>query len=79
MPRYYFNFAGYERDATGTDCDDLDAARNAAVRKLGTFLADHPAFADEGHWRVDVENDMGQLQLHLIVATVTPRQGAADE
>lgn len=35
---------------------------------------EHPGFADEGHWRVEVENDVGQTVSTIIVATVTPRR-----
>lgn len=74
MPRYFLNFAGRERERTEIECDDVDTARNEAVRHLGSYLADHPGFADEGHWRVNVEDNAGRPVLHVIVATVTARQ-----
>jgi hypothetical protein len=73
MPKYRLLFAGRERDEIMIECDDVDAARNEAVRQLGMYLAEHPGFADEGHWRVEVESEQCEPLLHVIVATVTDR------
>ena len=73
MPKYQIVFAGRERDARAVECQDLDAARNEAVRQLGTYLSEHPGFAGEGHWRVSVQNETGRRLLHVIVATVADR------
>lgn len=73
MPNYIFSFEGRERESKRVEYETLDEARNEAVRYLGTYLADHPGFANEGHWRVNVENDAHQHLLHVIVATVSSR------
>lgn len=73
MPQYSIIFAGRENERTTIDCHDATAARNHAVQRLGSYLADHPGFADEGHWRVMVEDDVGRTVATVIVATVSPR------
>lgn len=73
MPQYRFRFAGRERDEFSVECADIDAARNEAVRRLGSYLAEHPGFANEGHWRVEVESEQAAPLLHVIVATVPAR------
>nr|WP_207105723.1 hypothetical protein [Sphingomonas sp. CFBP 8760] len=64
---------GPGRDRVPVEAEGLDEARNAAVRYLGEYLSSHPGFADEGHWQLNVENDVGQSLLHVIIATVVPR------
>ncbi|RYE92639.1 MAG: hypothetical protein EOO77_46545 [Oxalobacteraceae bacterium] len=73
MSRYYFTFSGRERERFEVECKSVDEARNEAVRYLGQYLAEHPGFADEGHWRVNVEDSDGLELLHVIVATVAAR------
>jgi hypothetical protein len=73
MPKYMFRLEGRDRALKMVECDTVEDARNEAVRYLGAYLADHPGFADEGHWRVNVENMFGQSYLHVIVATVPSR------
>ncbi|MFK3889178.1 DUF6894 family protein [Sphingomonas sp. NPDC079357] len=73
MPQFTIIFAGRESERTTIDCTDLSAARNQAVQRLGRYLADHPQYAEEGHWRVTVEDDVGRTAATVIVATVTPR------
>ncbi|MBB5714183.1 DUF6894 family protein [Sphingomonas aerophila] len=73
MPNYRFRFTGRERDEVVVDCEDVDAARNEAVRSLGAYLSEHPGFADEGHWRIEVESEQCEPLLHVIVATVNVR------
>lgn len=73
MPRYSITFAGRERDRVEVDCNNVEEARNLAVQQLGGYLADHPGFADNGHWRVMVEDEMGRTVTTVIVATVSPR------
>ena len=77
MALFYFQFAGRERDATGIECADVAAARNEAVRRLGGYLSAHPGYAEEGHWRVTVEDASRRPLLNVIVATVAVR-GAPD-
>ena len=73
MPNYTFSFEGREHASKSTECETIDEARNEAVRYLGAYLSQHPGFADEGHWRVNVEDDSGHQLLHVIVATVDSR------
>lgn len=73
MPQFTIVFAGRDSDRIIVDCRDLRAARNQAVQRLGGYLADYPEFAEEGHWRVFVEDHVGRTVATVIVATVTPR------
>lgn len=73
MAEYIFSFEGREHISKRVECGSLDEARNQAVRYLGTYLSEHPGFANEGHWRVNVENTAHQHLLHVIVATVSSR------
>jgi hypothetical protein len=74
---FFFRLDGPVRDRTKVTCSTVDEARNEAVRYLGRYLANHPEFAAEGHWRVNVENSGGQSYLHVIVATVTPKNAVS--
>ncbi len=73
MPQFTIIFAGRESDRAVVECGDIAQARNAAVQRLGQYLSTHPGFADQGHWRVAVEDDVGRTVATVIVATVTPR------
>jgi len=73
MPSYIFSFAGREKAYKTFECNSLSDARNEAVRYLGAYLVDHPGFADDGHWRVNVEDEAHNDLFHVIVATVTSR------
>ncbi|MGK6322010.1 DUF6894 family protein [Sphingomonas sp. DT-51] len=73
MALFYFQFSGRDRDVVGTECTDLAEARNDAVRRLGVYLSEHPGYADEGHWRVTVEDTQRRPLLNVIVATVGVR------
>ena len=74
MPNYVLSFEGREQRLRHVECDTDEHARDEAVRTLGAFLADNPAFASEGHWRVNVETENRQPVLHVIVATVKARR-----
>jgi hypothetical protein len=78
MNTYHLRLIGPGRDRVAIEAEDLDEARNTAVRYLGQYLSGHPGFADEGHWQLNVENEVGQSLLHIIVATVVPRGAEAD-
>ncbi len=73
MRDYFLRLAGPSRDRVAIEAASLDDARNRAVQYLGKYLSDHPGFADEGHWRLAVEDDSGKVLVQVIVATVTPR------
>ncbi|WP_375419738.1 DUF6894 family protein [uncultured Sphingomonas sp.] len=77
METYYLRLVGPNRDRTPIETDGLEEARNEAVRYLGRFLSEHPGFAEEGHWQLNVENASGQSLVHVIIATVVPRGKAA--
>jgi hypothetical protein len=79
MTRYTLILSGREADAKEVSCGSVDDARNEAVRFLGAYLAEHPGFATEGHWRVDVHDEYGRSLLHVIVATVTPHSARLAE
>lgn len=74
MNDFYLNLAGESRGRTPVVAANLEDARNAAVRFLGQYLSDHPTFADEGHWRLNVEDEAGTVLTTVVVATVTPRR-----
>ncbi len=78
MNTYHLRLTGPSQDRMAIEAEGLDEARNAAVRYLGQYLSAHPGFASEGHWQLNVENDVGQSLLHIIVATVVPRGAEAD-
>jgi hypothetical protein len=71
--KYVFSFEGREHASKAVECVSLDEARNEAVRYLGAYLSQHPGFSNEGHWRVNVEDDRHHHLLHVIVATVPSR------
>ena len=70
MPRFYIDLDGAEQDQDGAEFPSLDAARNAAIERLGVYLQAHPDFAYSRHWRVDVRDSSRRLLLHVIVGTV---------
>lgn len=73
MTEFYLSFENRSKDGKKIDCETLQEARNEAVRLLGAHLIEHPGFAEEGHWRVNVEDEARRPLLHVIVATVTAR------
>ena len=73
MTRFILKLRNSPQAARSIDCVGLDEARNEAVRYLGRYLCEHPGFANEGHWQLDIENTVGQSLAHIIVATVIPR------
>ena len=77
MATFYLNLMGPSRDRTPIEAEGIEEARNEAVRYLGRYLSEHPGFAEEGHWQLNVENASGQSLVHVIVATVVPRPKAA--
>jgi hypothetical protein len=77
MTTFYLNLLGPSRDRTPIEAGNIEEARNEAVRYLGRYLSEHPGFAEEGHWQLNVENASGQSLIHVIVATVVPRGKAA--
>lgn len=76
MQKYTLTLSGRESGKKVVEMENLDAARNEAVRFLGAYLAAHPGFADEGHWRVNVDDETGRSMLHVIVATVTSKSAS---
>lgn len=77
MPRFFFSFSGRTPDRVGAECDTVNEAQSSAVRLLGSYLADHPDYAGEGHWRVEVEDELRRPVLHVIVAAVPARRARA--
>ncbi|MDP1026897.1 hypothetical protein Q5H91_06710 [Sphingomonas sp. KR1UV-12] len=76
MTTFYLRLAGPARERTPIEAEDVAQARNEAVRYLGRYLSEHPDFADEGHWQLNIENETGQSLVHVIVATVIPRSAS---
>jgi hypothetical protein len=72
MNTYILSFAG-ENTYKTIECESLSDARNQAVKYLASYLIDHPGFANDGHWRVNVEDEAHNELFHVIVATVTSR------
>ncbi|RYF19445.1 MAG: hypothetical protein EOO77_10145 [Oxalobacteraceae bacterium] len=73
MNTYIFSFAGEKNIYKTIECESLSDARNQAVKYLASHLIDHPGFANDGHWRVNVEDEAHNELFHVIVATVTSR------
>jgi hypothetical protein len=73
MNSYIFSLAGRDKVYETVECESLSDARNKAVKYLGAYLIEHPGFADDGHWRVNVEDQAHNELFHVIVATVTSR------
>lgn len=71
---YFFRLEGPGRERVEVTASSLASARVKAVRYLGSYLQEHPGFADEGHWRMLVEDEAGKVYFHLIVATVFDRE-----
>lgn len=72
MNTYIISFAG-ENIYETIERESLSDARNQAVKYLASYLIDHPGFANDGHWRVNVEDEAHNELFHVIVATVTSR------
>jgi hypothetical protein len=70
LARYYIDLDGAEPDREGADFASVEDARNAAIVRLGAYLQEHPEYAVERHWRVDLKDSGQRLLLHVIVATV---------
>lgn len=70
MPRFFISFDGADEGPQEADYASLDEARNAAIVLLGGYLQEHPEFAYNRHWRVDVRDHAQRLLAHVIVATV---------
>lgn len=79
MATFYLKLAGPIRERIAIEAEDLAEARNEAVRFLGRYLSEHPSFADEGHWQLNVETGAGLSLMHVIVATVIPRNAPRPE
>jgi len=74
MTTYYFRMEGPGRERTPVDAPNIETARAAAIRYMGSHLLEHPEFAQEGHWRMLVEDEAGKVYFHLIVATVAAKE-----
>ena len=70
MPRFFFNLSGQTPDEQGAELADPVAARSEAVAFLGAYLADHPGYAWQGHWRVEVKGEGGEVVMNVMVAVV---------
>jgi hypothetical protein len=72
---FFFRIEGPTRERVRAQATSLADARVEAVRHLGAYLADHPDLAEQGHWRLLVEDELGGPCFHVIVATVPGRHG----
>lgn len=70
MAIYFIKFDGAEEYERQVEHPSIAEARNDAVAMLGGYLQEHPEFAYERHWRVDLFDESRRLLLHVIVATV---------
>lgn len=77
MTTYYLKLVGPSRDRVAIEAESVDQARDAAIRYLGRYLSEHPDFAEDGHWQLNLEDASGQSLVHVIVAAVVPRGAAA--
>lgn len=74
MPRFFFNLAGQKPDEQGVELADEVMANTEAVAFLGAYLADNPRYASQGHWRVEVADEAGEVLLNVVV-TLVPGAG----
>lgn len=80
MGHYFFNLVdgGRERDETGLDLPDIEAARMEAVRYAGDLIRSEPGTLwAKGQWRVEVTDDRGVLICTVITLAIdapTPEQ-----
>ena len=70
MAKFYIKFDGASDGEKELDFASVDEARNAAIVLLGGYLQEHPEFAYERHWRVDLRDHARRLVYHVIIATV---------
>lgn len=70
MPRFFIEFDGAEGGPVEAQYASAEEARNAAIVRLGGYLQEHPEFAYQRHWRVDIRDHAQHLVAHVIVATV---------
>jgi len=70
MPLFSINLDGSASPAVEEEFAGVDEARNAAIKILGAYLQEHPEYAINRHWRVDLTDHRGRLLLHVVVATV---------
>lgn len=78
MAQFFISFSGRNERPKSVECADVEEARNEAIRSLGAYLAEHPGYADIGHWRVNVDDEAGKELLHVIVATVNVKGSMRD-
>jgi hypothetical protein len=78
MPSYFFRLDDPSRKREEVECASIEDAQTLAIQYLGDYLIRHPEFAQEGHWKLIVENDSGQPYLHVIVAAVRDRNSPPD-
>ena len=69
MPRYFFHTAdgSRERDTTGTELRDCNAARREAVRFAGAVLSHEPEILWDGHDFLIEVTDASDLMLFTII------------
>jgi len=75
--RYFFHTAdgSRDRDETGTELPDYDAARKQAVMFAGEYMADNPGVvADRKDFRVEVTDDRNLLLFTVIAVAVPARR-----
>lgn len=78
MAQFFISFSGRSERPKSVECGNVEEARNEAIRLLGAYLAEHPGYADIGHWRVKVDDEAGKELLHVIVATVNVKGSVRD-
>lgn len=80
MTKYYIRMDGPNRERIPADSQTLVDVKAEAVRHLGQVLMENPGFAEDGHWRMFVEDASGIQKLHVIVAMVAARsEGLHDD
>ena len=70
MAKFFIKFDGAPDDEQEAEYASVDEARNAAIMLLGGYLQEHPEFAYQQHWRVDLRDHAHRMVAHVIVATV---------
>lgn len=71
MPRYFFHHIDgvVQRDTSGTELPDIDAARTEAVITLGHAMKDHPeSLRNGGKTRIEVTDESGAVVAAISVS-----------
>jgi len=73
LANYYIRLDGPSAKRVRAAGETIANVKAEAVRHLGSVLVDNPGFAEDGHWRLFVEDEAGVQVLQVIVAMIAAR------